>query len=354
MTTIDKIVFSQNAPAKNTLWARPSEKGTELLIFNKGKWGTVGADDLTHYEETSERTLYTGNIPPAWRENDGIFFDIPLDSLMQSGEEIEMKITPGGADGPTVLRGIAGDEDEGMVSLKTSYPSGPLAYLYNEYQQAFGKFNLVIYGIIVPQDTDFEIEIKVLSTTVLNEKFIPATIARTEELRSGVFYNSNISRLTNVNGGYINNIRLARIDFDAGSSNSIDHLYNLNMLTGNISGVHNLDMSSGVINMGSGGTISEVATLSFKSGGTLAPSIKGVQEIFGKNNVHISMSGSTTGDGIDFGNAPLKNINGIVMSTSSGIISGTLQGTIQSTTFKSGNTFTTGFIDELKTALGIS
>lgn len=37
-----------------------------------------------------------------------------------------------------------------------------------------------------------------------------------------------------------------------------------------------------------------------------------------------------------------------------GTISGTLEGIIQSTTFESGNTFTTGFIDELKTALGIS
>jgi hypothetical protein len=137
----------------------------------------------------------------------------------------------------------------------------------------------------------------------------------------------------------------------SGSISNVKHLTmytsgELNMSGGTISGASRIDMSSG--------TISEVDTLSFKSGGTLAPSVIGVQEIFGKNNVHISMSGSTTGDGIDFGDAPLKNINGIVMSTSSGIISGTLQGTIQNTTFSSGNTFTSGFINELKAALGIS
>lgn len=109
----------------------------------------------------------------------------------------------------------------------------------------------------------------------------------------------------------------------SGSISNVKHLTmytggELDMSGGTISGMSRIDMS--------GGTISEVATLSFKSGGTLAPSVIGVSEIFGKNKVHISMSGSTTDDGIDFGNAPLKNINGIVMSTGGTIRGANLSG----------------------------
>ena len=148
---------------------------------------------------------------------------------------------------------------------------------------------------------------------------------------------SNVKHLTMYAGGEFNM-----------SGGTISGMSRMDMRSGTISGVSRIDMNGGTLDMGPG-TIIVSGT-----GAAQLEHINGVQEIFGKNNVHISMSGSTTGDGIDFGNAPLKNINGIVMSTSSGIISGTLQGTIQSTTFSSGNTFTSGFIHELKVALGIS
>jgi hypothetical protein len=148
---------------------------------------------------------------------------------------------------------------------------------------------------------------------------------------------SNVKHLTMYTSGELNM-----------NSGTISGASRIDMSSGTISGVSRIDMNGGTLDVGPG-TIIVSGT-----GAAQLEHINGVQEIFGKNNVHISMSGSTTGDGIDFGNAPLKNINGIVMSTSSGIISGTLQGTIQNTTFSSGNTFTSGFINELKAALGIS
>lgn len=201
MATIDKIVFSQNTPdKKNTLWARPSEKGTELLIFNKGKWGTVGADDFQrfHYEVYSSLEDITEPKPNALY--------------------------------------LIGPKGEG----EDKYDE----YVYTE--EGFTKIG----------DTSID-----MSDVIKYSK------------------NSDDSYTLKAEGTEIKKLKTTDDStIILGDNNSIEF------------------GASGTINMQSG-------------------KISGVKDIFGKNGVHISMSGSYTGDGIDFGYAPLKNINGIAIST---------------------------------------
>lgn len=120
---------------------------------------------------------------------------------------------------------------------------------------------------------------------------------------------SNVKHLTMHTGGELNM-----------SGGTISGMSRIDMSSGTISGVSRIDMNGGTLDMGPG-TIIVSGT-----GAAQLEHINGVQEIFGKNTVHISMSGSTTGDGIDFGNAPLKNINGITMYSGGKITGADLAG----------------------------
>jgi hypothetical protein len=109
---------------------------------------------------------------------------------------------------------------------------------------------------------------------------------------------------------------------------------NLSYLTG----VSGIEMSSGgTLDMGLG-SITKVDSLEMSGAGS--GSISNVKHLTMYTNGELNMNSGT-----------ISGVSRIDMS--SGIISGTLQGTIQSTTFSSGNTFTSGFIYELKVALGI-
>ena len=132
--------------------------------------------------------------------------------------------------------------------------------------------------------------------------------------RSLVTANIDLSYLTGVSG--IEMSSGGTLDMGLGSITKVDSLVMSGAGSGSISNVKHLTMNTGgELNMSSG-TISGVSQIDMSSG-----TISGVGRI--------NMNGGT-------------------------IISGTLQGTIQSTTFSSGNTFTSGFINELKAALGIS
>ena len=333
MTIIDKIVFSQNAPAKNTLWARPSEKGTELLIFNKGKWGTVGADDFQrfHYEVYSSLEDITEPKPNALYligpKGEG---EDKYDEYIYT-EEGFTKIGDTSIDMSDVTKYNKNSDDS--YTLKAEGTEIKKLRMVDDSTMTLGNNNSIEFGA-----------------------------SGTINMQSGNI--SGVNKLTLITGGLIEHV--GNIDMDSAGV--------LNMKSGVLQNVGTIDLADG------GSSVQ----IRFRSGAL--PVITFDQEYFPEIKVLeavMSLGKDKALSVISYFNVltlqpsetPVVSVSGTlevsekiyagkgivsaeeVHCTSSIIcptISSTLQGTIENTTFNSGNTFTTGFIDELKTALGIS
>ena len=256
------VILSKTAPSqRDALWLKPVSKGIVLYALNNGEWQPLKTvDDKDTSSPGDDEVVTVAALKQAiaevqaYAEQQSTEDKAALEKLKQRLNTL-----------------IGADEEGESIDVTAAIDT------FNEIKEFLEGIEDTTLGDILSRIED--------------------VIGRTEEkLQSGVFYNSNTSGLTNGDGDRINNIafeygsgtltNLARIestgqniyfqnagitgvtgiDFDRNITTNINYLRNLNMRNGNISGVHNLDMSSGVINMGSSGIITGVAKFDINMG----------------------------------------------------------------------------------------